>query len=526
MSTPRRYASLTLAPTDGSPLGDIPDDELTSLVEDVLQSGKHAAAQAPKASAPDAKKSDERLHAGVISGKSSPPPGAPGAGADDDKWFFEVRGKKLGPVPLGEVSKLWAEGKIDSQSYCWHAGFSAWIPLAKVTALAKALVGKEEAKAPAPLAPSAGSLAATVPAVAAAAAPAVASAHGAGAAATVPPSPTVGPVFGGAAAPAEGAGTGAVVSASSPGLAPSVDEGVAEPAQVVTFVRASPRVVVESVVPGSLDDDYDYEVATPRPSWFKQSLLTGLVAGGVMAAIVVGAQWSTRADAPVEPARTAATPVVAPPLSPAEPATGGALETHRSPAAPAAVAATSQQGPSSPTELAPPRLAVAPPSWTAPPARTRSPAAGMSSSAARTTSTKPPAAEDEGPPEEFGPTAFAREFKEIPPDPPRRTVYIPPAPGGGAIPEQLTTAELEAVVASHRAEVRRCADAHRPLTTSKGEIVMRWTVTPDGTVNAPRAVTDGLRDSALADCLAAALRTWKFPAHQKQMEPVELPFAY
>lgn len=554
MSRRPRYASPTLAPSDGSPLGDIPDDELTSLVDDVLQSGKHATSPGPPPAPQGAKKSDERLHAKSQPAVAPPPPVSP-AGSDEDRWFFEVRGKQLGPVTLGEAGKLWTDGKLDSTAYCWNAKFSAWIPLAKVTALARALTPAQEPKAPiTPAAAVLATAALTAPA-AAAASPVVSPVA----------SPVAGPAVGGAAS-GENA---SAASTGSPDHVPSVPQGAA-PAEVVTFVRPSPRVVVESVVAGSFDD----EVMTPRqrmPSWFKQSLLTGLVAGGIMAAIVVGAQRTTSLGqdgapgtaeaavkavssspatgtaltaAPGTPASTASAPasVAAPPAlatgAAASAPTTAELQTHQAPAAPAVAATGSRPASalasetprttatSASQEPAAPRVAVRPPTWTTPPARTPAPPITASAPRSRTTGTPNPNAQEEtGPHDEFGPTVFAREFKETPPDPPKRTVYIPPAPGVGALPEQLTTEELEAVAESHQSEVVRCIDAHRPLG-GPGEITMRWTLSTDGTVSGARAITGGLQDGALATCLAGAISTWKFPAHRQQMEPVELPFPY
>jgi hypothetical protein len=129
------------------PLGDVSEDEITSLVDDVLKSGK----QVPLATAADGQAEGERLHARVIATQMQQlaeqlgaAPGAAPVEEDRDEWWFEVPGGRIGPINLKKIRLLWEDGELTPDSLCWREGFSAWVPLFRISDLAQALSPKAD----------------------------------------------------------------------------------------------------------------------------------------------------------------------------------------------------------------------------------------------------------------------------------------------------------------------------------------------------------------------------------------------
>ena len=60
---------------------------------------------------------------------STPPP----APHEEQAWYYNVRGKRLGPVDTSQVHTLAAQCVIDNSTLVWREGFSEWIPLGQTT---------------------------------------------------------------------------------------------------------------------------------------------------------------------------------------------------------------------------------------------------------------------------------------------------------------------------------------------------------------------------------------------------------
>ncbi len=54
-------------------------------------------------------------------------------------WFVAIDDKQTGPLTLDRLKEHWERGEIGPDSLCWRAGFSDWIPLSEVEALASEL---------------------------------------------------------------------------------------------------------------------------------------------------------------------------------------------------------------------------------------------------------------------------------------------------------------------------------------------------------------------------------------------------
>ncbi len=110
---------------------------------------------------------------------------------------------------------------------------------------------------------------------------------------------------------------------------------------------------------------------------------------------------------------------------------------------------------------------------------------------------------------------------------PGKTVYVPPAPGaaGNAIPDTLGYAEIMEVVRSNLPAIKVCVDEQKRLEPgSTGNIVMRWVVLPNGTVSKVELVGGDAKH--LSACLVRLIKTWRFPRHAVQSEPVVFPFKF
>lgn len=107
------------------------------------------------------------------------------------------------------------------------------------------------------------------------------------------------------------------------------------------------------------------------------------------------------------------------------------------------------------------------------------------------------------------------------------SVYVPPAPGSGEIPETLGTADIMRVVVDNKPTIKQCVDEQRKRDASlSGKIVMSWTILASGrTVNVSCA-SEEFKSSYMAHCLAGLIKGWQFPRHKVQGDPINFPFTF
>jgi predicted Zn finger-like uncharacterized protein len=112
--------------------------------------------------------------------------------------------------------------------------------------------------------------------------------------------------------------------------------------------------------------------------------------------------------------------------------------------------------------------------------------------------------------------------------PKKSSVYIPPAPGqGGNIPETLGQADIMEVVKSNIGPIKNCVDqqkAKEPGTS--GKLVMKWTIQTSGKTTKVEVVSEEFKSTFLAGCVGGLIKTWQFPKHKTQGEPVVFPFKF
>ncbi|MBK7858592.1 MAG: adventurous gliding motility protein GltJ [Archangiaceae bacterium] len=153
---------------------------------------------------------------------------------------------------------------------------------------------------------------------------------------------------------------------------------------------------------------------------------------------------------------------------------------------------------------------------------------------------KKPIAEAKGGDDEFAaafgsPKAEKKESKKAEDKPAdesggskKSSVYIPPAPGqGGNIPESLGQADIMEVVKSNIGPIKKCVDeqkAKEPGTS--GKLVMKWTIQTSGKATKVEVVSEEFKSTYLAGCVGGLIKTWQFPKHKTQGEPVVFPFKF
>ncbi len=90
-----------------------------------------------------------------------------------------------------------------------------------------------------------------------------------------------------------------------------------------------------------------------------------------------------------------------------------------------------------------------------------------------------------------------------------------PSPDGGHLTGSLSKSEIAAVIRQHQGEIKVCYEqelARDP--TAEGKVTTRFTIAGDGSVrdlNLGGFPQTTLASPKVADCIVAAIRTWRFP---------------
>ena len=109
---------------------------------------------------------------------------------------------------------------------------------------------------------------------------------------------------------------------------------------------------------------------------------------------------------------------------------------------------------------------------------------------------------------------------------PTATAYIPPEPGGGT-PDRLQQSDIMQVVLNNKPAIVKCVNEQKQKDPSlSGKLVMRWTVQTSGKTTNVSCRTDEFRSSYMATCITGLIKSWSFPKHQKQGEPIDFPFTF
>lgn len=244
----------------------------------------------------------------------------------------------------------------------------------------------------------------------------------------------------------------------------------------------------------------------------------------------------------VEPPAEAAPKTDAPQPSPADAEKPEAPPTAVAEAAPAAPPAKTEPSKvSEATQAKPQEAGAREPAGTrstrarseSTPSKSESPPAAVAVAPSR----EPPSPEDEfdkefggggskvTPSAPAGPKSSSESVKKKP-----SNVYVPPAPGGQSnenLPASLSQSDIMSVVLANKPGIMACVSEQKKKDPSvTGPLVMRWTIQTSGKTSNVKVQTTELRDTAVATCLGNLIKTFKFPAHQKEGDPVDFPFRW
>lgn len=109
----------------------------------------------------------------------------------------------------------------------------------------------------------------------------------------------------------------------------------------------------------------------------------------------------------------------------------------------------------------------------------------------------------------------------------KANVYIPPPPGAGSVKESLSQSDVFEVVVNNKAALAACVEAQGVRDPGMhGKLVMRWTIDPSGRVTRVEVLSKEFATAQVARCISNLIKTWVFPRHLTQGEPVTFPFKF
>ncbi|HYQ81716.1 MAG TPA: AgmX/PglI C-terminal domain-containing protein, partial [Anaeromyxobacteraceae bacterium] len=258
----------------------------------------------------------------------------------------------------------------------------------------------------------------------------------------------------------------------------------------------------------------------------------------VLAGAVGGVFWYFQQRLPAVPEATAPPRTFAPPIpapAPAPPAVAQATPPAATPpaATPAPQAAPPQPAP---PQAAPPAEKPAPPPPVAhatprkkPAPAPAPPAPAEKPAPKKVAQAQPPAPKKKGATDPFegGGGGADDEFEKLLNEPPKRSVYVPPAPGGD-VADKVSTGQIQEAVAGKMAALRDClAKQQATDPEAHGEVTVTWEIEPDGR---PGAVSTGKAgNQPFAQCLVGVVKSIRFPKSRlgnKGDDKVRFPFRY
>jgi predicted Zn finger-like uncharacterized protein len=489
---------------------------------------------------------------------------APVASAVAEEWYVGINGVPLGPVSISVIRDRAIEGAITAESLVWREGFGAWKPLREVSELINVVRGAQDARssllvavALPPTLPPAARPGADVaaPAVSPAASlpggPRFPSSPGrvtSSMAAAPTASPAVGRVTGTMAAAASSASLStdpwtdaasdaprkgtpldsphepvtseALLAASSP-FGPSAKPPlpIAAPGTPLGPCASAAPVPVPSApldeaprVLGVLSDPF----AQPPPP---APLGATSAPTGRANNLAPPAPLEIELDAPIRIKRSHGPPVMAYAFVAMAAVFGGVAAYVLFLKQPQVIVVQQQ--------VPPPPSAAAAPEKRAPTAQVDEPTTEHS---AAPTSPKAPSSAVAGGPRPKGSTTGAPApfdtsgFVSTIPGP---TSTPPPSQGSG----QLSAGEIQGVVIQNQPLVRRkcwqpALDAKSPSAPSNARVMGTIVIGASGNVESS-AASGGERDfPGLSSCIAARMKTWKFPPSGSASPPVQVPFVF
>jgi predicted Zn finger-like uncharacterized protein len=106
-----------------------------------------------------------------------------------------------------------------------------------------------------------------------------------------------------------------------------------------------------------------------------------------------------------------------------------------------------------------------------------------------------------------------------------RSVYVPPAPGGGGgLPERVSDSQVNETIMTRVSALQQClADKGGG---GGGVLKMRWSIAPDGGVQSLKCITPDTANTPFAACVTGVLKGLRFPKSVQGRKDVTFPFKF
>ncbi|ABC83077.1 adventurous gliding motility protein GltJ [Anaeromyxobacter dehalogenans] len=483
---------------------------------------------------------------------------APAAELPATEWYVAIGQAQVGPLPLLEVKKKWEGGDVGPDSLVWRPGMGDWAAVSAVPDLAAYLSpiprGARPSRTPAPFAASASTRAAPEPTPAPSPAPGAdvdwkpvgASALAALASdelAARAPEPA-------AARPANGSVKSLMDSMDLP------DGGGVDPTGAVPLPIKALETTGEKKIERRSSVARGAEELRNRRSASRAAVFGAVATVAVVAA--AGAGYWLLGRAPASPAASA--PVATAPArpEPAAPQPTAALPAAATTQAPAPAPAQAAEPVVAKAEAAPAAAEPAPAAAAPAPAPAKAapapePARKVAEAPARREPAPARPARREAPERTVRePTRVAKADSAPAPAPRKRdsvldfesndaaldaalggtkpgarSVYVPPAPGGGALPDRVSDSQVNETILGRVSSLQQCVQEQKtrdPAAT--GVLKMRWSISPDGSVQNAKCATPEYASGPLAQCLSGVLRGTRFPKSKSGRSDVTFPIKF
>ncbi|HEY6105185.1 MAG TPA: GYF domain-containing protein, partial [Anaeromyxobacteraceae bacterium] len=438
---------------------------------------------------------------------------APAAAGPGNEWYVAVDDQQVGPLAAPAVKGKWESGEIGPDTLVWKPGLDDWKPLSQVPELQRFLspvprpAGRPRAAA---RPPPPGAVPAPTPAApkepdwkpsAASALAALASEEMAAMKAPAPAGP--------APAAARPGGKGSLVDAMNLPDSGGVDPTGAIPLPIKGLSGGEARLERKSSV-ARTTAELRIKRSANRTIMGVAAVMLVLLAAGVG-----GVFWyfQQKIAPPPQAAAPATQHTFAPPIPvPAPQAAPQPPAPVPPPAAPAAAA------PPASSQAAPRKKAAPPPAPAEKPAPKK---------VAQAEPPPSPAPRKKGSGDPFGGGGADDEFEKLLNEPPKRSVYVPPAPGG-EVAEKVSTGQIQEAVAGKMGSLRDCLARQQATDPdAHGEVTVTWDIEPDGR---PAAVSTGkAQNQPFAQCLVGVVKSIRFPKSRlgnRGDDKIRFPFRY
>ena len=95
------------------------------------------------------------------------------------------------------------------------------------------------------------------------------------------------------------------------------------------------------------------------------------------------------------------------------------------------------------------------------------------------------------------------------------------------MPERLGQSDIMAVVVANKPAIVKCVSEQKKQQPGlTGKLVMRWTIQTSGRTTGVAVRSEEFKKTYMANCISGLIKSWSFPKHKKQGEPIDFPFTF